>query len=1364
MRSLLPDLDTAWNQPREICRFLREKLPESQVFRLLHQLLYEQRIRPLKTLSEALWGDSGESACEATRRLLQAGAMARPDAAHSPLLPNRIHWSIRAPSGMFFSFAHEYAPDPGQIYHLNGQPVGYFYSSGYYSRPEQDTSHPLLVMRDSERGDWLLAGMLNGSGLEAGVEALPKTKERLEALLERLSLFRLDDGQHGGAAVIEFDPTSGKVGEPGGVRLVEVSMEDRKLERIKPIGSDSRLQLSIIAEGALVEMPPYPGDSKHWKPAQGRRLLVFSDSRREAATLGPTLTSNHERQMFRALVIRGLEQLGAVDLGALDDQLGQIRTLLKDLPEVARGAIEQQIDKLEDQKAAAQRGLPPAEFLNVMRGLPLVREFFDRPAGERHKADDWSQQVFERNESAVRDGLAHRLNQELARRTLWPDLNLESSGSLELVYPGLDDIQPADEFLGQLGSAEARKKISESFADFAGMMLDHARDLGAVTLGDDDVDSAYGIGGGYVGKWASLNDRYKNSLLPLCPANEDTMVGRFATLYLTTAGLSEQEVAGSWQSLVETLFSSLCNGTKTGRFTWLQFDKRQAEDNRMAQAFRIRFNELRIRPPLQLFQCQDSGQVWPRSALGCHLRSQRGSLERVEAADLMSNPRIARVIKEWGGSPVFQHGLWAEEHSAQISAQENRRLQDLFKAGIRNVLSSTTTLELGIDIGGLNGVMMGNIPPGKASYLQRAGRAGRRADGSSLVMSYSRNSPYERKVFEAFEGYIASPLRKPSVFLDRKDIVRRHLHSLLFGEFFLQAYGPSSSRGAMAAFGGMGPFLNVEQTSYWQANDPKPQLVKRDAQAELDQSFISGSEGASLADLFARYLADVATNLDESQQRRIRVLSDGTGLKAETVEEQQALINGLRDLVRQLVVGWGERYGELLTQWQSIPTTAERPQRNLANALHYQLKQLYGMTLIEAFSDAMVLPRYGFPIGLSELKVNLGRFSRRQEPVVRSEAYRLNRSASQAVSEYAPGSKILVGAKTVHSQGILKSWTGDDIPAEGMGLRAWFRWDEKKGDFRYKYQRFDAAEEDDQDLTREGEMLFVKHGFTTAASDPPKYGGSPSRVGKILTICRPPELAESTATFSDFFGLTNVTARLNVGGELLAINSGHYEYGFAVCTKCGYTQSEVKDNKDGKQVGRIGLPKGFEWHTPIHAEKEQMVCWTRDEALVLRRLHLAARQVCDFLEVDLPFVPGQSLERRRIANTISQALRLSGADLLNIDARELTILRPTSGSLTRVTISDSLAGGAGHVRDLAHDAERWWAVAVARLRESPPSRAMINLLTADTPERQGMPDLSIPDTVQYIAQVEACASFCPPEPQVEDEDFDPERFRHFRKR
>jgi Lhr-like helicase len=83
----------------------------------------------------------------------------------------------------------------------------------------------------------------------------------------------------------------------------------------------------------------------------------------------------------------------------------------------------------------------------------------------------------------------------------------------------------------------------------------------------------------------------------------------------------------------------------------------------------------------------------------------------------------------------------AGEHSAQ---QQKSRLDDLetkFQDGKINILSCSTTMEMGVDIGGISAVVMSNVPPSPANYLQRTGRAGRRGENKSLAFTICAANP-----------------------------------------------------------------------------------------------------------------------------------------------------------------------------------------------------------------------------------------------------------------------------------------------------------------------------------------------------------------------------------------------------------------------------------------------------------------------------------------------------------------------------------------------------------------------------------------------------------------------------------------------
>ena len=92
------------------------------------------------------------------------------------------------------------------------------------------------------------------------------------------------------------------------------------------------------------------------------------------------------------------------------------------------------------------------------------------------------------------------------------------------------------------------------------------------------------------------------------------------------------------------------------------------------------------------------------------------------------------------------------------------------------------------------------------------------------MLGYARATPYERVVFQDFGAYLDTPLPHPTVFLERDEIVWRHLHASLLGNFFSRARGSTSAAGAMHAFGRMGAFCGLQDIPFWRRNQPKPPL------------------------------------------------------------------------------------------------------------------------------------------------------------------------------------------------------------------------------------------------------------------------------------------------------------------------------------------------------------------------------------------------------------------------------------------------------------------------------------------------------------------------------------------------------------
>src|SRR5262249_53960556 len=115
----------------------------------------------------------------------------------------------------------------------------------------------------------------------------------------------------------------------------------------------------------------------------------------------------------------------------------------------------------------------------------------------------------------------------------------------------------------------------------------------------------------------------------------------------------------------------------------------------------------------------------------CPSRGCDGKLEPCSPDIALAENHYRHIFNR---SPI---GMRAEEHTAQLQPGLGRTYQEQFIEGDINILSCSTTFELGVDVGELQTIVLNNVPPTVANYRQRSGRAGRRAGGTAFILTYA---------------------------------------------------------------------------------------------------------------------------------------------------------------------------------------------------------------------------------------------------------------------------------------------------------------------------------------------------------------------------------------------------------------------------------------------------------------------------------------------------------------------------------------------------------------------------------------------------------------------------------------------------
>ena len=192
---------------------------------------------------------------------------------------------------------------------------------------------------------------------------------------------------------------------------------------------------------------------------------------------------------------------------------------------------------------------------------------------------------------------------------------------------------------------------------------------------------------------------------------------------------------------------------------WLTNKSTLLDTSRPADGYQLRHEHLFFQANTQWYQCDLCQRLNSRGPhLPCPHPHCQGTLYPININEQTTTSNFYHDYLRQVSTPMR-----IEEHTAQLDPQKGRTYQNQFKNGDINMLSCSTTFEMGIDLGDLQAVVMSNIPPTVANYKQRAGRAGRRASGTAFILAWASNRPHDQTYFKTPAEIIGGQVRVPFI-------------------------------------------------------------------------------------------------------------------------------------------------------------------------------------------------------------------------------------------------------------------------------------------------------------------------------------------------------------------------------------------------------------------------------------------------------------------------------------------------------------------------------------------------------------------------------------------------------------------------
>lgn len=440
--------------------------------------------------------------------------------------------------------------------------------------------------------------------------------------------------------------------------------------------------------------------------------------------------------------------------------------------------------------------------------------------------------------------------------------------------------------------------------------------------------------------------------------------------------------------------------------------------------------------------------------------------------------------------------LKAQEHTAQWTNAEAASVQHQFIRGEVNTLSCSTTFELGVDVGELQAVLLRNMPPSTANYVQRAGRAGRRSGAAALVVTYANRRSHDLSRFAEPEVMMSGAVRAPYVTLDNERIDRRHAHSVVLAAFFRW-------------------YLDVHHT------------IARTA----GQFFLPGESGGDAPVTFLKgFLSPAPSELKQSLKRVLpQKVADEVGVATDAWV--QVLLDLLEN-VRTELAGDVEALAELQLQ----AATAQK--YKLAERYKQVGRTLEMRDLLGFLATRNVLPKYGFPVDSVELRTA---YSGNQAGAKLD----LSRDLSQAIHEYAPDATLVAGGMLWTSRGIYK------MPGRDLEEFEYRTCDRCSGFWQARAELNPQCPHCGEASSHAPRRFTVPEFGFVAAPNPARPGPRPPRrswSGATHVLKEPDKVKERRVSIQA--GTCDV--RVGPRGRLVSVADGPGGSGFWICNWCGH--------------------------------------------------------------------------------------------------------------------------------------------------------------------------------------------------------------------